>query len=342
MKQNLTISDIAKMANVSKTTVSFILNNKEGVSEKTRQKVLSVIEETNYKPTLNSRRLVYHKSFTIAVVFDKSAQTFDNLFYFGIMNALLKRCLSYDYALIYSEYHMEGEHVVLPDHILNKDVDGLIFLKDIPAALILKLQSLGIPFVVADDHSEHNSLYSVKADYRLAAYTAVSHLISQGHTRIGFVGNRNLPSFYTQIASGYQKALKESGLTPEPSWFLDEAKDRTSVETCLSRMLDLPAQPTALFCMEDVLAIEAIRYLQKCGKNVPHEYSVISVDDIVLSDQIYPGLTTVAIDKEEMGTYAIDILMDLIGGKEPKNATVSSNNLVIRESVKKLDSSASL
>ena len=111
MRTNLTISDIAKMADVSKTTVSFILNNKEGVSEKTRQKVLSIIEQTNYKPTLNSRRLYYRKSFTIAVVFDKSAPAFDNLFYFSIMNALLKRCVIYNYALVYSEYSLEGDNL---------------------------------------------------------------------------------------------------------------------------------------------------------------------------------------------------------------------------------------
>ena len=81
MKNNLTINDIAEMANVSKTTVSFILNGKEGISEKTRKKVLDVIEQTNYKPTLNSKRLYFQKSFTVAVVFDKSVPVFDNLFY---------------------------------------------------------------------------------------------------------------------------------------------------------------------------------------------------------------------------------------------------------------------
>ena len=73
MKEKLTIRDIAAMAGVSKTAVSFVLNNREGVSEETRKKVLSVIEQTNYTPTLNSRRLYYQKSFSIAVVFDKQA-----------------------------------------------------------------------------------------------------------------------------------------------------------------------------------------------------------------------------------------------------------------------------
>ena len=133
MKQNLTITDIAEMAGVSKTTVSFVLNEKPGVSPETRQKVLSIIEKTNYRPTLNSRRLYYHKTFTIGVVFDKSVPIFDNLFAYSIMNALLKRCMHYDYALVYCEYSMEGDVPVLPPNITNKDMDGLVFLRDIPA-----------------------------------------------------------------------------------------------------------------------------------------------------------------------------------------------------------------
>lgn len=337
MSTNLTISDIARMANVSKTTVSFVLNNKEGVSEKTRQNVLSIIEKTNYKPELNSKRLYYHKSFTIAVVFDKSAPAFDNLFYFGIMNALLKRCTTYDYALIYTEYSLEGDVLQLPENITNKDVDGLIFLKDIPIILISKLHSLGIPFVVADDHSEHSSLHTVKADYHLAAYTAVHYLIQQGHKQIGFFGNRKLPSFYSQIVAGYQEALREANFPLDLTCFFDNVHDRESGKANISKMMSLPSLPTAIFCMEDIIAIELIRNLQECGLSVPDDISVISIDDILLSEHIYPGLTTVSINKEEMGTYAIDMLIALIADENPENITISSNNLIIRESVKSLN-----
>lgn len=336
MKNNLTISDIARIAGVSKTTVSFVLNNKEGISEETRRKVLTVIEQTNYKPTLNSKRFYFQKSFTIAVVFDKSTYRSDNLFYFDIMNTLLKRCTSYNHSLVYSEYSYVNEELTLPENIMNKDIDGLIFLKDIPLALISILHHLDIPFVVADDHSDHASLYTVKVDYRLAAYTAVQYLIEQGHRRIGFIGNMLLPSFYAQIFSGYQKALREAGLPLELSWCFEKVHNRETVELYTSRLLNEKELPTAIFCMEDILAIELIRYLQKYGIVVPDDISVISIDDIILSNQIYPSLTTIAIDKEKIGSCAIDMLMDLINGKVPENIVVSSNNIVVRESVKKL------
>ena len=336
MKNNLTISDIARIAGVSKTTVSFVLNNKEGISEETRRKVMTVIQQTNYKPTLNSKRLYFQKSFTIAVMFDKHTYRSDNLFYFDIMNALLKRCTSYNYSLVYSEYSYVNDELTLLDSIWNKDVDGLIFLKDIPLALISTLHNLDIPFVVADDHSNHVSLHTVKVDYRLAAYTAVKYLIEQGHRHIGFIGNMSLPSFYAQILSGYQKALRESGLPLELSWFFEKVHNRETVELYTAQLLREKELPTAIFCMEDILAIELIRYLQKCEVKVPDDISVISIDDIILANQIYPGLTTIAIDKEKIGSCAIDMLMGLINGKTPENVVVSSNNVVVRESVKSM------
>lgn len=337
MKKDLTIADIAKMANVSKATVSFVLNNKLGVSEQTRQKVLSIIEETNYSPTLNSRRLYYHKSFTIAVVYDKSVPVFDNLFSYSIMKALMKRCMHYDYALVYSEYSMDGDIPILPQSIVNRDVDGLVFLRDIPLTLISKLHELDIPFVVADDHSEHSSLYTVKADYALAAYTAVKYLLESGHKKVGFFGNMNLPAFYIQVFSGYQKALKEFGTSMKLDWLFNEVHNPDDVEACVCRMIAADDFPTAIFCMEDMLAITLIRCLQKHGLRVPEDVSVVAIDDIVLSSQIYPSLTTVSLDKNALGNCAVDLLIDLINGNDPQSITISSNNLIVRESVRVLD-----
>lgn len=336
MKNKLTISDIAKAAGVSKTAVSFVLNDKEGISKETRQKVRDVIEATNYKPTLNSKRLFFQKSFTIAVMFDKTSYRFDNLFYLDIMSALLKRCTAYNYALVYSEYSYVDDVVMLPDNVLNKDVDGLVFLKDLPAAIIATLQNLEIPFVIADAHSEHASLYTVNVDYRLAAYTAARYLIQQGHRRIGFVGNTHLPAFYSQIFSGYRKALDEAGQPLNYAWCFENIYNRETTEQSIGQLLSAKELPTAIFCMEDVLAIELIRFLQKNDLSVPDDISVIAIDDIILSNEIYPGLTTVAIDKDQLGSSTIDILMNLINKKPTSSVNMTATNVVIRESVKPL------
>lgn len=334
MKNKLTISDIAKAAGVSKTAVSFVLNNKEGISDQTRQKVLDVIKQTNYKPTMNSKRLFFQKSFTIAVVFDQNGYRFDNLFYLGIMSALLKRCTDYNYSLVYSEYSYVDGEVKLPENMLNKDVDGVVFLKDIPVALINTLKNLEIPYVIADAHAEYEALYTVNVDYQLAAYTAVNYLISRGHRRIGFVGNMQLPAFHSQIISGYQKALEKNGLPMEPAWCFEKVHDRKTTEQYLAPLLESRERPTAIFCMEDILAIELIRYLQKNKLCVPEDVSVIAIDDIILSNEIFPGLTTVAIDRDQLGSSAIDILMNLIDQKPTSSVSITATDIVVRESVK--------
>lgn len=333
MKDNITIDDVARLAHVSKATVSFVLNGKKGVSQATREKVLSVIEQLNYRPTLNSKRLYYQKSFTIAIVFDKSVHTFNNLFYYDIMNALLERCMAYNYVLVYSEFSIEGNELILPDNILNKDVDGLIFLKDIPLILISKLSSLEIPFVVVDDHSAHTSLYTVRTDYRLAAYTAVQYLISQGHKNIGFIGNTNISAFYLDTLTGYQDALREANLPLNLTFCYDNIDGRSKIEETFSLFRNNANRPTAFFCMEDLLAIELIRFCQKTGISVPDELSIIAIDDIIPSDMIYPGLTTIALEKEEMSYSAIDILIDLISGNKTQSKVIPSNRIVIRDSV---------
>ena len=151
------------------------------------------------------------------------------------------------------------------------------------------------------------------------------------------MGNMNLPAFYIQVLSGYQKALKGAGLSLDLSYFFDKVQSPEDTEECVQKMIASGERPTAIFCMEDILAISLIRSLQKHGLRVPEDISVVSIDDIILSSRVYPALTTVALDKDALGSYAVDLLMDLLNGKDSKSITVSSNNLVVRESVKTLD-----
>jgi DNA-binding LacI/PurR family transcriptional regulator len=131
--------------------------------------------------------------------------------------------------------------------------------------------------------------------------------------------------------------LKVAGLSLDLSYFFDKVQSPEDIEECVEKMIVSGERPTAIFCMEDILAISLIRSLQKHGLRVPEDISVVSIDDIILSSRVYPALTTVALDKDALGSYAVDLLMDLVNGKDSKSITVSSNNLVVRESVKPLD-----
>lgn len=161
----------------------------------------------------------------------------------------------------------------------------------------------------------------------------MKYLTGQGHRRIGFVGNMHLPAFYSQIFSGYEKALQEADLPQNPAWCFTHIHNRETTEQFIAQLLREEEHPTAIFCIEDFLAIELIRYLQKNNVSVPDDISVIAIDDIILSNEIYPGLTTVAIDKDQLGSSAIDILMNLIDKKPTKSVGIAATDIVVRESV---------
>ena len=129
------------------------------------------------------------------------------------------------------------------------------------------------------------------------------------------------------------------GLPLELDWFFDKIDDRQSMERDIPPMLSRNHLPTAIFCMEDILAIGLIRCLQSHGVRVPEDVSVISIDDILISSQTFPALTTVALDKDALGRNAVDMLMQLINGEEPASITISSSDLIVRESVKRIEES---
>lgn len=240
----------------------------------------------------------------------------------------MQQCFHYGYSLIYSQYICENHQVHLPENILQKDVDGLIFFKEIDQQLMAKLASLELPFVIIDDHMNHDGVCGIRADYRLAAHTAVQYLLERGHREIGFIGNTQLPAFFVQVITGYQDALRDHHITINPAWIFDHFSEQNALE-----QLGNTSLPSALFCMEDMLAVHVIRALQQLGINVPQDISIISIDNILLAEYLTPSLTTVAIDMEQMGVCAVDALMKKIRNESATSVEINSNSIIERDSV---------
>lgn len=332
----LTIKEIAKMAGVSPTAVSFVINNKEGVSEKTRRKVNEVIERTDFRPSLNSRRLFFKKSFNIALIIRNSASPFDNLFYFEIAKGLLEKSKEFGYNIVFSDISIENNNIILPDIIKFNDTDGIIFLQDTESIILNEIDRLGIPYVVIDAHSINSDITSVNADYELSCYTATKFLIENGHKEIAFIGSSFIPEFYLQAFTGFKKALDEIQISIPSSWIQIDAKDEISSYQCMGKILQNPRMPTAIFCSGDIFAIGAIKYAKDNGYRVPEDISFIAVDDILLSRYVEPKLTTVRIDKEKMGRLAMELIIRKIGGEPAQSVIVESDNIIVRGTVCRL------
>lgn len=337
----LTIKEIAKMVGVSPTTVSFVINNREGVSEKTRLRVKEVIEKTNFQPSLNSRRLLFNKSFNISIVIRSTSSPFDDLFYLEIAKGLLKKSKEYGYNIVFTDIAIENGKVILPDIIKNQDTDGIVFFQDTEDIVLNEMNNLAIPYVVADAHTDtfdnYNDLLptTISADYELAAFTAVNYLIENGHKNIAFISSSYIPNFYLKTFEGYKRALEAAQLSVQPSWIQSNAIDETSAYNCMAAILSSKTKPTAVFCNTDTFAIGAIKCANDHGYKVPDDISFIGIDDILLANCITPKLTTIRIDKIKMGTLAMELIANKIKGNEVKSVVVQSDNLIVRESVKK-------
>lgn len=332
--KKLTIKEIAKMAGVSPTAVSFVINNKGGVSETTRKKVQEIIELTDFKPSVNSRRLSLKKSYNIAIIIKETSSPFKDLFYFDIAKAVLESSKSYGYNVVFTSLSKNGGHLDLPEILKNKDSDGAIFFQDIDQTILDYMDNLKIPYIVVDSHSPNNTLPAITIDYESSVYTATKYILNKGHKDISFIGSSYIPNFYVQAFTGYKNALSEANISINPDWIQINASDENSAFKCMEEILNRDSIPTAVVCANDTLAIGAMKCAKSLGYSIPKDISFIGLDDMLLSRYIDPMLTTVRIDKATMGKLSMDMLVKKIDGNDVKTTILQMNDVIERESVK--------
>lgn len=331
---NITIKKIAELAGVSVPAVSYVLNGKKGVSKETRERVQRIIEEHNYTPNVNSRRLILQRSFNLLVCLDTSVSTLDNLFYTEVLNAIVSRAAVLGYNTVLGNDGISDRKEHLIETLSQRNADGIIFLRDIPSSLYESIEKAGAPFVVVDSHKPNPPYPCIQADLELSSYVATRHLIDHGHKKIAFIGMQRLPDFYVRSFSGYRKALSEANLPIQLDWIQSDAYDEASAQRCMQRILESHDLPTAAYCAGDIFAVGAMNYLQDHSYRVPEDFSVTSVDDIVLARYYHPALSTVRIDKRRMGALAVEMLDALINGHPVKHVvSIASDVLIERCSV---------
>ncbi|NLW53465.1 MAG: LacI family transcriptional regulator, partial [Clostridiaceae bacterium] len=177
-------------------------------------------------------------------------------------------------------------------------------------------------------------------DYRTAAFRAATYLINMGHRDIAYIGNHSetLQDFNLLTFSGFQKATSQNNISLGTNRIQLEAHDEDSLQECINKALNGPSRPTALFCTTDYYAILAIRYLHSQGINVPDDISIISIDNLPISKFMTPSLTTVRIDREKIGTRGFELIQKLINQEECESIVIDSYDVIVRESVARIDS----
>ena len=331
--EKMTVKKIAKLAGVSPATVSFVINDRDGVSNETREKVLSIIKATNYEPNASSLGLSLNKSFNIALIYHSDlASLFSDLFYNDIAHGLTDCLTTAGYNVVFTPTHYQSG-AVIPTIIRRHDADGVVYFQDSNNSLLDHFDSIDLPCVLVDLHKNVEDHTHVSVDYEFSIASAMNYLASKGHQKIALLGSDTVPGYFIKCLSGYQKALSDNKLPIEPNWIQSGANDAVSSSKCLDKMLGGVNNPTAVVCTSDMSAIWGVRYVKQKGIAVPEKLSFIGIDDILLSSYVEPALTCVSFDKYNLGVRAGEILLDKIARVPVQSLIINDVKIIERESV---------
>lgn len=334
---NLTIRDIAKMAGVSTTAVSFVLNDRPGVSDATRAHVRAIIERTGFTPNVHTRRLNLGKSQTVHVVMRKHENRLFDQFAQEALQGIFKasHALGYSITFTFAEHDAPCEQLIAMVH--GKDCDGLILYQVSDAALIARLRQEQVPFVCVDTHlPQDGGLPLVEVDNYSAARQATEYLCQCGHREIGFIGMQVPNLYYLNTFGGYIDALKSFGLEYNPAWMLSVPYDATLTSRDFDPLLHERRLPTAFFCAGDAFAIPAMRAAKERGLSIPEELSFMSMDDLVISRYLDPPLSSMTFDKERLGAWAMELLYKLLQGEPCDRVNLIPSRVAPRGTVRDL------
>ena len=327
----ITIGEIAKIAGVSKTTVSRVLNEKPDVDPATREKILGLISEYDFQPNAFAKAISQQKSRHIALIIPHKADyVFSNPFYTEVMHGVSSEVDAQGYYLLLCYAH----EVNYLDIYKQKRVDGFILLS--PGSyhkhIIDSLNAAGAPFVSTAKISDEASMCFVDVDNFHGGSLVMEHLVSLGHRKIAFIGKPKLTSSLDRLNS-YKAVLEKYNLPFVPEWV--QITETSSIETghnTTQKLLQGKDAPTAIFLANDVMAIGAIYAAHENGLSIPGDLSVVGFDDIPLARYVNPPLTTVRQPAFEKGVQAARSLIYCLENNAPPRSKILDLELVIRAS----------
>ena len=333
------IRDVAKLAGVGKGTVSRVLNDSPGVSEKTAAKVRHAIEELGYTPNVQARRLARNQSDLICFVL--SNRDFLHEFHSMILKGVESYCSQSSRDLVFAlwRYPLDPPPpVVVPPRIVASrgSVDGVILAGANHVDCVKAIAKLGVPCVTFGNNlvgcTSTSEVDSVWYDEAPGTREAIRYLADLGHRHIRFVANISIPWFARNYRA-FSEAMLDTGLAPA-AVAVNDATDYIEVgERAVQQILESGEPTTAVFAGNDALAMAVIRALARRGVRVPKDMSVVGFDDSPRCVESDPQLTTVNVPKEDLGAECARFLMEKISNPgTASGARVMPTWLIVRSS----------
>jgi LacI family transcriptional regulator/LacI family purine nucleotide synthesis repressor len=339
----ITIRDVAKIAGVSRSTVSLVLNNSLLVKEKTREKVLETIRQIDYVPNNSARSLSSKMMYSLGIIIlveDVPYKTYEFNYETGIFSHDVTSGISgflagSEYNLVIERFCYQAAKGDLPTLIKTRRVDGAFIVGGLyEKSFIDQMLARNIPFVVVGGHTE-TKVDSVSPDPGKGAYIAAMRLVETGHKKICLI---NAPVIYRssyQRQNAFEQAKADSGDTV--NWTMVHCPHNTGEGGYLAAraLLESGGKPDGIVTANAVIAMGALRYLYEKRIRVPDDVSIIAYEDSILCGYSYPAMSAVNMRKEYMGEEAARYLLERIKNPDKKiSALVAEPYFVSRDSVR--------
>jgi LacI family transcriptional regulator len=328
------LEQVAQRARVSASTVSRVLNNLSVVKNSTRVRVLKAVEELGYHPDLHARSLAGGSSRTIGVI----VSNLENPFFFDIYKSIEAGAHAGNFEVLIANTNYSSEQLVNSIRLmLGRRVSGLAIVVSelMDPDLIESLSAGQIPIVFYDVGTASRKITNIRVDYARGVRTLVEYLYSFGHRRFGFLGHHaglnpiNLRlRTVLEVAKSLSPGIEVHAVASED--------DLEGGRQAVRQLLALNFDPSAIICVNDVMAVGALRELRERGYDVPGDVSVTGFDDIALAEFCYPALTSVHVPRERIGHIICECLIDP-GVKSSRTGSeiVIDPQLVLRKSTGK-------
>ncbi len=330
-----TIGDIARIAKVSKSTVSHVLNNTKNVSDKTREKILKVIEETGYTPNLVAKALKKSETKTIGLVISD----IQNQYFIDVIKAISDECIKNGYMVFLADSNDDPvRELEIAKSFCERCVDGVILSptansekyvgqyfreRDIPIVYIDRMLDLNGDWVGSENHRSMRSL--------------TEHLISLGHKRIAFAAGLRHISTTEERIEGYKEALEKNGIVLDEALII-EGESRSGpaekgTKETIERMMGIDDCPTAIIAANNLMVLGVMKALSELNIRVPEDMAVVAFDDCEWAGLFRPRLTAVAQPCKDIGRKAAELLLERIHDRSGSPQRIYFQpELVIRES----------
>jgi alanine racemase len=338
-KKKITINDIAKKAGVSKTAVSFAMNDPSKISKKTCEKIMRISSNLGYIPNPAARILTTKKTGTIGLLLPQNIEvSMKNPFLSHILQGIGSVCVDEGYSIMIVS-PAKGN---INKYVRNAVVDGFVAIgleQYMEPFQILKDRNISF---VCIDAASPSDIPTVNSDDETGAYNIMKHIIGLGHKNISILSfipalqfkEKELSLIKNFRLAGYNKAIDENGMN-KTAFSIEVHECECSYESGYrqaEKILTKTGRPTAIIAMADITAVGIISYCKDNGIKVPDQVSVCGFDDILESSIVTPALTTVRQPVYEKGKKAAQLLIDQIHGKKIAMHTVFNTELIVRNS----------